>query len=351
MKKLVSKIKARKQPKQPVGRITNDTLAEHREKVLAGGRKFKYPVQYARHKLVINAVIIAALAAVFVVAAFWYLLYPAQNTSEFMYRVTKVAPVPVATVDGQPVRYSDYLMKYRSALHYLVEKERVDIKTPDGKRQITFIKNSSMDDAVADAYAQKLAKEFGLKVEGSEIDAFLKRARQADDEEISEAAQVGVLADYYGWTMSEYRGVVAQKLLRQQVAYKVDDKARGVGASIEKSLAADMPMKDIAATLNVDTKDTVVYTPPVWVPKTNQDNGIAEAVAGLKKGEVARAVKTPGDGYYYIRLIDTKDSQIQYEYIHVPLTAFMTQLKSIKDDGKVQYFIKLDPMASKEENK
>ena len=347
MKKLVSKIRARKQPKEPVGRITNDTLAEHREKVLAGGRKFKYPVQYARHRLVINAIIIAASAIILLVASFWYLLYPAQNTSEFSYRVTKVVPVPVANIDGQAVRYSDYLMKYRSALHYLVEKERVDIKTEDGQRQLTFIKDSSMNDAVADAYAHKLAKEFDVSVPSDEVDAFLKAARESQSEGISEAAQSGVLADYYGWTMGEYRDIVAQKLLRQEVSYKIDDKARGIGASIERSVAAEgAEFNAIAAELNVDKKDTVVYMPASWVPKTNQDGGLAEAAAKLQKGEVSSAIKSPGDGYYYVRLIDSNDTQVQYEYIHVPLTTFTEQLAAIKKEGKVKYYIKLEPVKS-----
>jgi uncharacterized membrane protein YqiK len=134
MKKTLSKLGLKKkQPEQPAGRITTDTLAEHRQQVLAGGRKFKYPVQYARHKLVMNAVIIVVAAIIILIGAGYYLLYQAQNTSDFMYRVTKVAPVPVAEVDGQSVRYSEYLMKFRSNLHYLTEKEQVDITTEDGQ--------------------------------------------------------------------------------------------------------------------------------------------------------------------------------------------------------------------------
>ena len=44
-------------------RITNDTVAEHREKVLAGGRKLKYPLQYTRRKLVRNTILISFGAA------------------------------------------------------------------------------------------------------------------------------------------------------------------------------------------------------------------------------------------------------------------------------------------------
>ena len=352
MKKLVSKIRTRKQPKEPVGRITNDTLAEHREKVLAGGRKFKYPIQYARHKLVINAAIIGVSAIVVLFAVSAYLLYGAQNTSEFMYRVTKVAPVPVASVDGQSVRYSEYLMKYRSALHYLVEKERIDMKTDDGKRQQTFIKDSSMNDAIADAYAHKLAKEHDLTVSAEEVDTFLKSARQADGEEFSEAAQAGVIADYYNWTMAEYRGIVADKLLRQKVSYQVDDKAKGIVASVEKAIATEgAEFKDVAASLNVEKKDTVVYMPASWVPKTNRDGGLAEVAAGLEKGEVSKALKGPGDGYYFVKLIDSNETDVQYEYIQVPLTAFTAQLAAAKDAGKVKYYIKLEPVQTQDSKK
>lgn len=345
MKKLVSKIRTRKQPKEPVGRITNDTLAEHREKVLAGGRKFKYPIQYARHKLVINAAIIAGSALILLVATGAYLLYGAQNTSEFMYRVTKVVPVSVASVDGQSVRYSEYLMKYRSALHYLVEKERVDMKTDDGKRQRTFIKDSSMNDAVADAYARKLAKEHDITVKSEEVDDFLKSARQADGEEFSEAAQAGVIADYYNWTMAEYRGIIADKLLRQKVSYKIDDKAKGIAASVEKIISAeDATFKDVAASLNIDKKDTVVFAPAAWVPKNNRDGGLAEAASKLEKGKISEALKGPGDGYYFVRLVDSNETDVQYEYIQVPLTAFDAQLAAAKKDDKIKYYIKLEPV-------
>ena len=123
MKKLINKIR-RKSGVDEAARITTETIAEHRERILAGGRRFKYPVQYARHRLVFNAILIGIAVIVLFVAFIGWRLYYAQDTSEFMYRVTKIVPLPVAQVEGQPVLYSDYLMKYRSSVHYLVEKEQ-----------------------------------------------------------------------------------------------------------------------------------------------------------------------------------------------------------------------------------
>ena len=85
-------------------------VEERREEVLANGRKFKYPLQYAKHKLVFNTIIISVVAIGILVAALWAMLYKFQNTGDVVYRISKVLPVPVAEVDGEKVRFSDYLM-------------------------------------------------------------------------------------------------------------------------------------------------------------------------------------------------------------------------------------------------
>lgn len=347
MKKLTPKLslKRKKAPLQePAGRITNDTLAEHREKVLAGGRKFKYPVQYARHKLVVNAIIISVTALVLLVGLGWYLLYAAQNTGEFMYRVTKVIPVPVATVDGEQVRYSDYLMKYRSAEHYLVEKEQVDIRTEDGKNQLLFIKEQAMNDAVADAYARKLARELNIEVTDADFEAFLKQQRESTGEGQSEQTYITVLEDYYGWSLDEYREIVKSKLLRQKVAYAVDKEAEALTKQIEMRLSAENPdLMQIANELSPDEVMTVTYWPEAWVPKNNQDGGLAEAAAKLEKGQISKRIQTTsGDGYYYVKLIDSNETQVQYAYIHVPLMEFNKQLADVKADDKVNYLISVE---------
>lgn len=349
MKKFLSKVRGKKQPKEPVGRITTDTLAEHREQVLAGGRKFKYPVQYQRHKLVINAIAIGVAALVLLIGIGWYLLYSAQNTSEFMYRVTKVAPVPVAVVDGQQVDYSDYLMKYRSAAHYLIEKEQIDPNSDDGKKQLSLVKQQAMDDAIADAYAQKLASDLDIEVTDADLEAFLKQQRQAGADEVTEAAYNAVIKDYYSWSPEEYREAMKSKLLRQKVAYAVDASAEKITDTLEAKVSGGVAdLKTIADAVNAEVAaDAVMYVPAAWVPRTNQDGGLAEAAAKLTKGQVSTAVKTTsGDGYYYVRLVDSNDTQVQYDYIQVPLTAFNTKLAHVEKDGKLTMFIKLEELTA-----
>ena len=350
MKKLISNIRRRKQPEEPAGRITTDTLAEHREQVLAGGRKFKYPVQYQRHKLVANTIIIAIAALVILIGLGWYLLYPAQNSSEFMYRVTKVVPVPVAVIEGQQVRYSDYLMKYRSAVHYLVEKEQIDIRSDSGKSQLAYVKNQAMQDAIADAYAAKLAREYDVAVSDADLETFLKQQRQSSDGEVSEATYNAVISDYYGWSPAEYRDAMKSKLLRQKVAYAVDTNADALSNAITKKVTAgETKLQKIAEQINATQSDAVSYTPATWVPKNNQDGGLAEAAAKLKPGQVSSAIKTTsGDGYYYVALLESNATQLRYEYIHVPLKQFMTKLTEASKDNSLKKFIAIEDLSKQQ---
>lgn len=363
MKKIVSKLKlpsvslkgirpgakrAVKPLEEPSGRITTDTLAEHREKVLAGGRKFKYPMQYARYRLVINTIIISVASLVLLVGLGWYLLYPTQNTSEFMYHVTKVIPVPVAVIDGQQVRYSDYLMRYRSNVHYLVEKEQVDITTKDGKEQLAFVKSQAMNDAIADAYAAKLAKQQGLEVTDADFESFLKQQRQSSDGEVSEATYNTVIKDYYDWSPDEYRQAMMSKLLRQKVAYAVDTNAQKTAQAIEDKIKGGATdMRALADQLNAVSAASVTYTPAAWVPKNNQDGGLATAAAKLQKGQISTAVKTTsGNGYYYVQLVDSNDTQLQYALLYVPLTTFNEQVQAAKKNGKLTKYISVNDVSA-----
>jgi SurA N-terminal domain len=339
MKKLLAKF--RKKDDAGQSRITNETVAEHRERILAGGRRFKYPVQYARHKLVFNAIIISIVAIIILVAVGYWQLYPAQNTSTFMYRVTKVLPLPVASVDGQSVPYSDYLMKYRSSVHYLEQKEQISLKSEDGKRRIDFIKQKSMEDAVADAYAAKLANERDITVSDAELEVFLKQQRQSTDGEVSQQTYDAVVLDYYGWNADEYRYATKSKLLRQKVGYAVDKSASATADSVAGQLKiAGASLQAIAAATNASGGTQLAYGASDWVPKTNQDGGLALAASKLERGAVSGVIKsTTGDGYYFVRLIDSDDTRVNYEYIQIPLTEFAKQLAAIEKADKVDTYI------------
>ena len=65
----------------------------------------------------INTILIGLVAIGAFAFVGWYQLYKAQSTSEVIYRFTKAFGVSVAEIDGNiKVRFSDYLMLYRSSI-------------------------------------------------------------------------------------------------------------------------------------------------------------------------------------------------------------------------------------------
>lgn len=325
-------------------RITNETLDHHREKILSSGRKFKYPIQYSRHKLVFNTIFISFGVVVILSVICWWQLYPAQNASDFFYRITKVLPLPVASVDNKQVRYSDYLMRYLSSIHYLQQQEQVDLKTEDGKRQMSYIKNQSMDAAIVDTYASKLATDLKLSVSDVEVEAFLNSQEQSEGVTLSDKTYESVISDYYNWDMDEYRYVIKLELLRQKVAYQVDQQAVNIANKTDKLLVTDpnINLKNLVETLKSQGLGNVNYGNSGLVSKSNQDGGLAIEAAKMIKGQTSSVIKpTTGDGYYFIKLIDVNDSQVNYDYIHISLTQFDTDLKDVINTGKVQKYISL----------
>jgi hypothetical protein len=339
-------MRKKKVPEAPK-RITNDTVAEHRKQVLAGGRKFKYPLQYARHKLVINTIIISVFALIFVGIFGWWQLYPQQNTSNFAYRVTAVLPVPVASIDGEQVRYSDYLLKLRSAEHYLQQKEQSTLSGGDSERQVMYLKQQSLRDAIADAYALRIAREKNITITDQELKDFLDSKRKVEGGEITERTQYAVIRDYYNWSPEEYAHVMRVKLLRQKVAYEIDQTARAAIAYAKSSTAQAEAVASWQAIVN-DHKDKLVgatYGASGMVPKTNQDGGLAAAAARLKKGEVSGVIQTATDkGYSYaiVRLIDSNATQVSYEFILVPATELQRQIDVLYNKNAVNVYIKVD---------
>jgi len=353
MKKILPSVSLRRKKKErvsPSGRITTDTLAEHRERVLAGGRKFKYPVQYAKHRVVINAIIVTIAALALLVLFGWWQLYPAQNTGDFMYRVTKVLPLPVASVDGVSVRYSDYLMRYKSSIQYLVERDQIDLSSEDGKIQADYVKRRELEGAAADAYAVYIAKDRNISVTDTELEAFLIQQRGSEDGEVSENVYNAVILDYYGWSPEEYRHAMKSKLLRQKVSYDMDGQAREVSTKVQKAIdGGEKSLNTIASNLNAKASGSAVYSPAIWVPRGNQDNGLADAAALLRKGQVSDALQlVTGNGYYFVRLVDSNDAQVQYEYLRVPLTAFTERLAELRESGRVIEYIEVPGIEGQE---
>ncbi|HUA13232.1 MAG TPA: hypothetical protein VL989_01905, partial [Candidatus Sulfotelmatobacter sp.] len=103
-----------------VPRITNETVTEHREDVLSSARKYIYPLQHSKHRIVRNSIAIFFLVIVLFLGICSLDLYVFQGNSGFIYDVTTVVPFPVGKTGGGWISYESYLFELRRDMHYYV---------------------------------------------------------------------------------------------------------------------------------------------------------------------------------------------------------------------------------------
>ena len=343
MKKLrINKLR-RKQPEAP-SRITNETVAEHREKILAGGRKFKYPIQYARHKLVINALLVTLVSFTLLFIVAWHQLYIAQNSSTLMYRVTRLIPVPVANVDGEMVPYNDYLSRLRFNEFWLRKYGDVKLDSKDGQTQLAYIKRQVLNTAIQDAYAKKLAPQHGVTVSDKEIDDTILQQRYTASGQISEETYYSALQMTNGWSKDDLVTSLRRTLLRNKVAFAIDTKASKQAEEAAKLVAStngDFPKVAEQLASLPGAKMTARNSDLVNTVSTFGGLQVSE-VAKLEKGQVSSVIKSStDDGYYFVKIIDKTDTQVSFSYLHIPLIMFSENLSKLKKDGKITEYIKV----------
>jgi hypothetical protein len=318
-------------------RVTTENVEDHREAVIKRGRKFKLPVALSKYRVVLYTIIIALMAGA-LVGLFGYLeLYKFQNTSNVMFRITRVVPVPVARVADQNVLYSDYLLIYLSALRP-VEKQNgeIDRNSDDGKALILGYKRTALDEAISYSYALMLASQEGIKITDEEIEAKIADYRRIEGKEWSEESFYRTISDNFGLNKAEYRRLIELSLIRGKMMERVDTNARTLASQIEVGIAQKVGFSDIVK----DLEGVSYETSSGLVSEMILDGGRATMAFSLKKGETSgRFVSRNGEGFYYVKVLDKTENMVSYESLFVPFRVFATELSEIIELGQVREFI------------
>ena len=355
--KLKAKLESKlpKSKKAPTSlRITNDNISEHREDILAKGRKLKYPMQYSKKRLiVISIVVVVAAVTTF---GLWLnnALYKQQQTGDFFFSVTKILPLNVASVDGQPVRYQDYLRRLRADVHYYLNHEHRSFNSDEGEVELNYHKRKDLDVAEKAAYVEYLAEQNDISVSMDEVDAEIAAMREANGE--TEEGLISTLESYYGWSMSDYRLTTHDQMLEQAVSYAIDNEAKETADEVLEQLQTGVDFSVVAG--NGTSGDTTQQTGSVssaqtlpnvqnggtiTAKTTDQDpTGVVQAVSKLSVGELTEVgkMRSNNTNYYYIARLDAKDGEdIQYSLILIKLTKLDDDFAKLRADGKIEEYI------------
>ncbi len=344
MKDKIAKIRKKKKPAVDTNaRVTNDTLAVHREEILKGARRYIYPLQHTKHRLVIISlsVFVAALIAFFGYASFE--LYKTKTNSEFMYKVTKVIPFPIARIGSDFVAYENYLFEVKRYIHYYETQQELDFESEAGQLQLAEFKKRALEKVINDAYIKKIAQEKGITVSDTEIDAAVAVMRDQNRLSGSDEELEAVLRDNWDWSMADFRRSLKLQLLAQEVLSALDTETHSRADAALVQLKAGKEFADIAkkASDDAETKNSGGEY-PFLIAKTNRDISpkMIEALFALKPGQFSEVVDV-GYGLEIVKNLEVKGEKIRAAHILFNFKDINEYLNDAKDERKTRAYISL----------
>jgi len=344
IKKRVTK-RAQEEPVSQDGapRITNETVAEHREEVLSSARKYIYPLQHSKHKIVLitTSLLIAVIVGFFTFTM--VSLYRVKSYSSFLYGVTKVIPFPVAKAGNSYVAYENYLFELKHYIHYYQNQQKLDFSTDSGKQQLAEFKKRALTKVVDDAYIKQLASEKKVSVSDKEVDNEIQIVRSQNRLGGSTKVFEDVLKEYWGWSINDFRRSLKQQLLAQKLLPVLDPEtvARANQAKAELNAGADFAAVAKKYSDDAASKDTGgEFGFPIDQSNRDIDAEVTSELYKLKPGQVSGVINS-GYALEIVKNIEPQGDKIRGAHIVFNFKNINTYLNDLKDQKKATLYIKL----------
>jgi parvulin-like peptidyl-prolyl isomerase len=325
-----------------VPRITNDTVGEHREEVLSSARKHIYPLQHSRRSIVRISVAIFITVLITFFAICTLSLYKFQNTSAFIYDVTRIIPFPVAKAGPSWVSYESYLFELRHNMHYYRTQQQANFSTKEGKVQLERLKRQAMAQVIQDAYVKQLAKENHVNVSNQAVDDEIALLRSQNRLGNSERVYREVLSEFFGWTEADQRRALKQQMLQQAVVDKLDTQTNARAEAAFKQLTAGTDFATVAKESDDATTAGNGGQYPAGI--TPNDGNVPPMVTAelfkLKPNQVSTIINT-GYTLEIVKVIDSSGTSVHAAHIQFNLKNINDYIKLLQAKEPAHQYIKL----------
>jgi len=325
-----------------VPRITNETVAEHREDVLKTARKYIYPLEHSRHRVVriTIALFISVVLLFFVYCGL--ALYKFQSTNGFIYGVTRVIPFPVAKTGPRWVSYESYLFELRRNMHYYHTQQQANFTTRDGREQLKRLKSQALAQVVQDAYVKQLAAKNHVSVSSQAVDTEVNLVRSQNRLGSNDRVFKDVLNQFWGWNEADFKRELQAQLLQQAVVTKLDTATTTRAQSVLNQLkgGADFATTATASSDDLNTKAAGGQYPMVLTP-TDRDIApqITAAVFSQQPGQTSDIINT-GYTLEIVKTIDRSGNTAHGAHIQFNLKPITDYTKPLAAKQKLHRFIK-----------
>lgn len=328
-----------------VPRITNETVAEHREEVLKGARKYKYPLEHSKHRIVIvsSVLLVAALIGFFVYTGLS--LYRYQSTSLFMYRVSQVLPLPVAKAGGRWVSYESYLFELRRVMHYYETQQQVDFTTDTGKQQLKTYQPRALEQVIAFAYVKDLAAQNNIRVTEQEVNDAISVLRTQNQLAAGDDELEAVMQKFFGWSLGDLRRQLRDELLAQKVAAKLDTAAFSKAQNVVLQLKNGTDFAALAAQSSDDANTKAnggQYTDAAISMKSQEvPPQVVRELGKLQPGAVSGIITTP-TSFEVVKLLSKENGAYKAAHIQITFSPIESFVQPLQKKNPPKKFIKVE---------
>ncbi len=339
-------IKKEKRENGDVPRITNENVAEHREEILSGARKYIYPLQHSKHRIVLWTTTLFIAAVMIMTTSLVVLFYREQSSSRFMYQVSKVLPFPVARIGNTLVAYENYLFELRHYIHYYETQQGLSFETEDGRDQLTNYKKRALDDVVNLAYVKQIADELDVRVTGEDVDEQIRIAREQNRLGSSDDILEDVLRNYWNWSISDFRRSLESELLKQKVTRALDTQTEDRAREALAKLKSGVDFGAVAKEYSQDelTKDTNGEFGEVDASNRNVSQATVDTLLNLQQGQVSDVKVIPYQTGYALEIVknlEDKGESARGARIILVLKDITEELNNRKEQKPSRLYIKL----------
>ena len=326
---------------QSIPRITNETVAEHREEVLSSARKYIYPLQHSVRRIVAISV---SIFAVLLFGFFVYCLlalYRFGSTSIFVYRVTQVLPFPVAKSCGQYVSYENYLFELRHYIHYYQTQQKVDFNSASGRQQLAAFRKVALQSVVNDACVKKLAAQQHVSVSAAELGDEIALLRNQNRLGSSSSVFEDVLKEFWGWSLDDFKRELKNQILAQKVVSALDTDTHNRAQNVLTQLNNG---GDFAALAQQYSEDPGTKTSGgdygIAIDKTNRDLSpqVVDALFKLQPGQTSPIIETPL-GLEILKVRERDGDTVRASHIYFAFKPISTYLASLEKQSKPKMYI------------
>jgi hypothetical protein len=337
----------KKEPLQPVAeavpRITTHTIAEHREEVIGSARKYIYPLEHSKHKILLisTTVLIVGTISFFIYCTLS--LYKFGGRSTFLYRVTQVIPFPVAKAGSHYVNYENYLFELRHYTHYYQSQLQLDFNSPEGKQQLEAFRKQALDKVVNDSFIKELADKYKITVSNQEINDQITVVRSQNRLGTNDSVLEDVLRNYWGWTLDDFKRSLKSQLLAQKVVAALDTETTQRAEQALNELNSGANFADVAKKYSDDIATKNNSGDIGVIDKSNRDVSAqtVNALYATQPGSYS-GITQVGYSLEIVKNIETtKDGKVHGAHILFNLKDISVYLNDLKEKEKATLLIKV----------